>query len=140
RIYHAKWEISQVFLKYAQIPDIHLSKNQKSSFGIVVDASLLDTLITDTAVKGHDRSYNAIDLFRAFCLRRFDITCRIGVHHHISRHPAHNRVAAMDDAALHQEFIKFLCWRRHILKSLTKRYHGKPHAFQILRSEEHTSE
>src|SRR5699024_9012021 len=107
-------------------------KDQKPTVRIIVDSPLLP-FIPDTAVKGHDCSHDAIDLFRTFCLRRFDITCRIGVHHHISRHPAHNRVAAMDDATLHQEFITFLCWRRHILQSLTKRYHGKPHAFQILR-------
>ena len=39
----------------------------------------------------------------------------------------------MDNAAFHQEFIKLLCRRRHILKSLTKRNNGKSHPFQVLR-------
>src|SRR5699024_2106173 len=57
-------------------------KDQKPTVRIIVDAPLLP-FIPDTAVKGHDCSHDAIDLFRTFCLRRFDITCRIGVHHHI---------------------------------------------------------
>jgi len=66
-------------------------------------------------------------------LGAFDVPGGIGVHHNVSAHPAHDGIAAMHDAAFHQQFIELLRRRGHVLITLTERHDGKAHALQILR-------
>ena len=61
--------------------------------------------MADAPVQRHDGGDHTVYLLRALGLRGFDVFGRVPVHHHVARHPAHDRVAAMDDAPLHGS-----CW------------------------------
>ena len=68
---------------------------------VVVHAALL--LMADAAVQCHDGGHNAVNLLRALRLGGLDVACRVCIYYHVSRHPAHDRIAAVDDSPFHQE-------------------------------------
>ncbi len=58
---------------------------------------------------------------------RLDVPCRVLTHDDVPSHPFEDGVAAVDDILFHQKFKHFLGRRRHILKAMAKRDHGKAH-------------
>ncbi len=111
-------------------PDVPFLKHQQ--YTAIIYAGALSVTVPQRPVQCHDRCNSTVDFFGAFFFVRLDVTGRVSTDLDVIHHPAQNRLTAVRDSLLQCQLHEFLCWRRHVLESLTEWSDRETHAFKVL--------